>query len=792
MSRPREQYAGLEPTMGTDDAQGVLEDTSFDNPEIISDFFIYEESAAPVSYEPNSHQEFDPLPSTPEELRVDVDTAYPLEPLLDHPETYHNYDYQLDDPSLAAVGQTQEPFQDYMDPRTMNINPLDGSYENIPGDNYSYDVPTGHAMPNYPNDTGYVMPNYADNFVNNYPPSYEYMQPPPAPAYPMPSMVGEETLPDPQREARRDSSVDLGVAPVPRRPHKIPSPVISHQAPPLRRPSKTTTGHPLKYDKLPRVTRKGKSKPDPRDWYGDPQAVPESWGPPDKNNRPLFKYTQCGEMERNKAYTVNEMRWYLFGPKPLEKGLFQLPKLNPGVSELEGKVRQGLTLWIGWVAPQSNDRYPFGAQSQRCRFADCADPNRTIRSGFPRVIMDEWMNVDGEAIDPFHNAGYAHLYCFEKHFDLVHLMLHCDVRMDDRDFKREDNLGKLSRLYPEIQNDVDDWWRKSYDEWKAYENLGEKRGHTKYENTLGYRLVKHTIEHASEGRARMREDRGGADIGKHMGDLCKQHELKEFMQYGLVDENCNPVPNAKEKLKAIYNAPKGAKSKQKAKGRKPSNIVIAAGHQLQPEPSDPRSGFSMDFLPLPTSDSQAPTVSGQSHPSSGSSPTVFSTAQTLPSLGSPDLPTPLPKTSGEKRGRDEVEIEDWRQNVDPVLLDERPEKRQRQEPATQELATQPQFLQVNEHTISEPIQPVREDGLPPMDQYLNTYGSTEDFQELGHDAMALLIEEEIPDVKVETPPRDTSGFDRGQHLLGNPNLDDIRLEADDDVFGEDGELKAPR
>ncbi|KAI0131597.1 hypothetical protein F4776DRAFT_664426 [Hypoxylon sp. NC0597] len=394
-------------------------------------------------------------------------------------------------------------------------------------------------------------------------------------AYPLPQTT--LTMPPPTGNIQQSSlghrtnnqiSFDSKEALDRRQRSRLPSPIIIYHHPPLKRPARGLGGELLKNDRIPRVTRKNQEKPDPREWYGPLLPQPDNWGPKDKTGRSLFKYTEYGELERGRTYSTKEMRWFMYGPKRHEVH-FDFPMPLKGVPEVQNKVRQALTIWIGWVPPQSNERYPYGAQSQRCRFADCPDPNQTIRSGFPRVVFDERMNMDGEVVDPFHNSGYAHLYCFERHFDLIQAMVRLDVRADYRNFKREENLGKLSRYHPEIQNELENWWR---DEHPRYLELGKDRNRS-YEHSLSYRLVCHVLAHSSEGRIKMRELRGGADMSKHKGDLVKQQFLKDCMQHDLVDEDGDPIPDAREELERIRTGKRNRKAMAKRLGARRNKLL---------------------------------------------------------------------------------------------------------------------------------------------------------------------------------------------------------------------------
>ncbi|OTB20651.1 hypothetical protein K445DRAFT_313137 [Daldinia sp. EC12] len=485
---------------------------------------------------------------------------------------------------------------------------------------------------------------------------------------------------------------------------RIPSPVLIQHEPPLKRPATGPNGVSLRNGQIPRVTRKKDPKPNPREWYGSPPPPPESWGPKDKNGRRLFKYTECGELERGKTYTAHEMRRYLYGPK--NDDTFPPPTRLAGVPEVKDRIRQGLTLWIGWVAPQSNDRYPFSTQSQKCRFADCDDSQNTIRTGFPRIIIDERMNDDGEVIDPYHNAGYMHLYCFEKHFDLVDAFIHLDVRPDERNFKHEDNLFKLTRQYPEMRAIVDQWWQEEYPKFIEARSQGKRRDHSTYKNSLGTRLVSYAIDNSSDARLKLREERGGANVSKHKGDLAKQKFLRQCRCFGLLDENDDPIPGAHELLPELIIKKRQAKKLARNTGRRDTSSPLGspitptamefqnAVEVQQGTPSVKPGNSQISTLPfrIPSPvDHNSPVPQGS--PLLPVSPITSNYNQSTPPSPSGQLPLPSPIISspasprsvsiaGNKRDRDEVLAEDQNIGIPSEPDQGSPEKKLRTSPTS--------------------------------------------------------------------------------------------------------------
>ncbi|OTA60003.1 hypothetical protein K449DRAFT_423663 [Hypoxylon sp. EC38] len=607
-----------------------------------------------TTYFSNSGNIYPPMSNFPDPTNYTLnDTQY--HPQQTNYDAYPGYDaVRAPYPAQGASYPVERPAYPIQRP----AYPVQASPYPVQGLPYSIQVPVYPAQgPSYPPQGVYSTPRAPYSVPNAIPtvPEAGYTLPQGTLTMPPPPPMNIQQSSPPQGDRRISIDSEDGEARRGYRASKLPSVHLIFGQPPLTRPDKGPNGVTLRNDRIPRVTRKNQQRPDPRDWYGPLLPQPESWGPKDKTNRPLFKYTEFGELERGRNYSAREMRWYLFGPKKHEEQ-FQLPKLLGGVPVVNGKVRQGLTIWIGWVPPQSNDRYPYGAQSQRCRFNDCPDPNQTIRSGFPRITFDERMNQDGEIVDAFHNAGYAHLYCFEKHFDLVHAMICLDIRADHRNFKREENLGKLSRFHPEIHKEVEDWWR---DEYPQFAELGKARDRS-YEHSLAYRLVCHVLANSSDGRIKMRETRNGADMSKHKGDLIKQQFLKECIQHELVDEFGDPVPHAREELERIAAGKKQRKAIAKKLG--------ARRNRFLPDIST-EDGDDDTPLPTPTTVQQTPTPRNAAF-----SPELnrdLEAAGTMLSLYAGNM-------TG-KRNMDQVEAED--QDIDMLDRDghepirERPDKR---------------------------------------------------------------------------------------------------------------------
>ncbi|KAK9781816.1 hypothetical protein SCAR479_01687 [Seiridium cardinale] len=223
------------------------------------------------------------------------------------------------------------------------------------------------------------------------------------------------------------------------------------------------------------VSREPTEPINPQDYYGQPQKSPEPWGWKNDKGECTFRYNKLGEFVHDSAFSRTELEAYFYAQAPQRtsskhshaKDAWVDRELLPGEREVVGKQRRGLTLWIGWSPAQASHRYPSDS-SNLCRFKDCLMYRRRFKGGHPRVTFDERMNVDGAVRDPYHVAGYMHLFCLEQQFDILKLIEDLDVRLDTRSFIKEDNLGSFCmRQRPRDQiKAAHDWLER---EWSRKE-----------------------------------------------------------------------------------------------------------------------------------------------------------------------------------------------------------------------------------------------------------------------------------------------------------------------------------
>ena len=238
-----------------------------------------------------------------------------------------------------------------------------------------------------------------------------------------------------------------------------------------------------------------------------------------------FKYNRFGELEGTSLST-----------EKLAQFIYQHPL------HTTHKDKGRLTMWVQKVPGDSGRRYPsrFGAH---CRFENCptrAFKNRTIAQGHFRVAFDEqWKTHKGKR-NPFHNAGYVHLYCLERFLDFKDICSRFKVKADHRDFPSEPRgewKGSLGRITPEC-TDVKsfiDWCKEgkhsqeySWSETYPSHRTGVRKPHEHTLTRAMYRSKETTI---GDSKMKMMKNRGqnGTMFFVNKGDLevmVKAHQKR--------------------------------------------------------------------------------------------------------------------------------------------------------------------------------------------------------------------------------------------------------------------------
>lgn len=243
---------------------------------------------------------------------------------------------------------------------------------------------------------------------------------------------------------------------------------------------------------------------DPSLFYKPLARTPQSWRPPGAIDT-LFDYNAQGELDPGHTFSREQLSDYLtyhplhtfYDPSPSTK-------------------HSGLSLWVQNTPADSRNRYPTNLSS-KCRFADCPAPNRTIRNGQFRVAFDE-QSIFCEPLDPFHNAGYVHLFCLEKNFDFPRMCKRFNVQGDDRVFPEGRNKMAITRDHPPMFEIVNDFIKASVP-W------GGERPENWYEHSLSLALTRYHLQHQSRLRQRIREARDGNSLDRHLNNLDVMAEI---------------------------------------------------------------------------------------------------------------------------------------------------------------------------------------------------------------------------------------------------------------------------
>lgn len=251
----------------------------------------------------------------------------------------------------------------------------------------------------------------------------------------------------------------------------------------------------------------------PSKFYSPIPEHPKSWGFNPETGRDTFAYTDKGELEINMTYSTGQ--------------IYDFIKNRPS--------RDGdrLILWIQNPPSQYNHRYPRGTYSSFCRWDKCPVKKHTIFKGQWRVALDEKGDEQGEEYDPFHNAGYLHLYCLETMFDLIQLFLDplVDIRADRRRMgKEERNPMLLTRDHAELNGVLEHWKRDQEVKYKAHIASGQDDPRERSGNDFLYRRLTAThLSLSGASRNQIREERGGVHLGRYIGDLALYAKLKKEM-----------------------------------------------------------------------------------------------------------------------------------------------------------------------------------------------------------------------------------------------------------------------
>ena len=266
----------------------------------------------------------------------------------------------------------------------------------------------------------------------------------------------------------------------------------------------------------------------------------------------IFQYTKDGELDPSRLFTADEINRYLFN-HPLHRGHH-----NSRESQLNLRIHK--------TPAASAKRFPNGLW---CRFKDC--PMRTIGQGQYLVIMDE-LSVQYPHHDPFLNAAYMHLWCMERYCNFEVICANLNVSARGRDARLEEGRKNRFCLGTEEERVVEDWVEACRacskhqfggKPWVTTACPDQPNGcphydspSVEYRGTLCHQLTVTKLHYGGQGRINLRigrEDRAGykgANITRHLGDLNKETELREFSRCHKNQNQLKPNPKTERHYRA--------------------------------------------------------------------------------------------------------------------------------------------------------------------------------------------------------------------------------------------------
>ncbi|KAK1982184.1 hypothetical protein LZ30DRAFT_54832 [Colletotrichum cereale] len=258
---------------------------------------------------------------------------------------------------------------------------------------------------------------------------------------------------------------------------------------------------------LKRIPRPAKAKDvDASEWYEALPEAPAPWGGRDPKT-PMFQYNKEGELLPSLRFSREQIFYYLKERK--DRGL-------------------PLTLWIQNV-PHGCKTRVGDDRLRACRWSGCPAHKGTILKGFWRVCFDERPATSGKQHDPYHNAGYMHLWCLDRCFDLFEIAHAFDLKPDTRYFEKEErNPMAMTRDHDELVMEFEKWRAShaaAYEEWQKLCTMNKMLGLpienrlVEKEAKLWHVLTTRHLALETPVRSNMRKRRGGISIDKHKGDL---------------------------------------------------------------------------------------------------------------------------------------------------------------------------------------------------------------------------------------------------------------------------------
>lgn len=254
---------------------------------------------------------------------------------------------------------------------------------------------------------------------------------------------------------------------------------------------------------------------DPSRFYQPLPVAPASWGSGDPlTQQPIFQYTKHGELAVGREYNTDQLCEYLFASPYHGQALF-----NGDVSGL--RERSNLQIWIQNPPADSSKRYPEKC-SDKCRWTECPVKDHTIHKGFYRVAFDElsknWSSR-GVHLDPFHNAGYIHLFCLEKMIDFPQWSKLLNIFPDTRELPEGKNKMAVTRDHKPMEDICNSYIRESVP-------FGIEKPEGWYQHSLCHALTEYQIAHYPNRVIAQMAERGGNNMTVHRGD-CDLYAANE-------------------------------------------------------------------------------------------------------------------------------------------------------------------------------------------------------------------------------------------------------------------------
>lgn len=315
---------------------------------------------------------------------------------------------------------------------------------------------------------------------------------------------------------------------------------------------------------------------------------------------------------------------------------------------------------------QYNHRYVRGGASFKCRFANCPDKRGTILKGQIRVCISEFNDEHGDWLNPYHSAGYVHLYCLERSLNLIELFHDTpDVLIlpEDRKFEHEPpNTTSARTNNPMALNDLElgifnGWVEEAGERWETFtQQHPDPRSRPPFllaeGDHLFHRLTKAHLQNPQiqKIQKRRKDEAGGkstAHLDQFLGDVSKYADLKAKMMAEKLQEqgqNYSDAPRKKtleENTRVEELHDQGPVYKRRRFLPAPQSGPVGY-HMASAAPLDPGYSGTLDvgyfdnpngYTEFPTGDtgctqaaSYSPTAGSYPHPQA---PSYLPTAYTL-------------------------------------------------------------------------------------------------------------------------------------------------------------------